>query len=139
MSDVTGKITVYFENPFWVAVYERAEKGNYTVAKVVFGAEPTDNEVYEYFLRNWKRLKFSPPMKVKNETERKINPKRMQREIKRQMNVLFTGTKSQQALKLQQELNKTERKSRSRQQHEAEKKRKFELRQEKKLKKKKGH
>ena len=49
------------------------------------------------------------------------------------------GTKSQQALKLQQEQNKTERKQRSRIEHEAEKQRKFDLRQAKKAEKHRGH
>ena len=42
--------------------------------------------------------------------EKRINPKRMQREVKRQMFDTGIGTKSQQALKLQHELFKTERK-----------------------------
>jgi protein-tyrosine phosphatase len=49
------------------------------------------------------------------------------------------GTKSQQALKLQQEKNKQERKVRSREQREAENQRLFELKQMKKREKHKGH
>jgi len=49
------------------------------------------------------------------------------------------GTKSQQALKLQQEQNKQERKVRSREQREAESQRLFELKQMKKREKHKGH
>lgn len=35
-----------------------------------------------------------------------MNPKKMQRDVKRQMQNIGIGTKSQQALKLQQEQNK---------------------------------
>lgn len=58
MSDVTGEIIVFFEEPFWVAICERTEKENYTAAKIVFGAEPTKNEVYECFLKNWNKPKI---------------------------------------------------------------------------------
>ena len=49
------------------------------------------------------------------------------------------GTKSQQALKLQQEQNKLERKERSKMEREEESDRLFELKQQKKKEKHKGH
>ena len=55
----------------------------------------------------------------------------MQRDVKRQMRNAGIGTKSQQALKLQQEQNKQERKERSREEKEAEKQRMFYLKQQK--------
>ena len=67
------------------------------------------------------------------------NPKRMQREARRQTSSSGIGTRSQQAIKLQQEQNKLVRKTRSREQKEAEKERQFELRQLKKSEKHKGH
>ena len=50
----------------------------------------------------------------------KRNPKRMQCEARRQMQETGIGTKSQQALKLQREQNKQERKIRNREKKEAE-------------------
>ena len=70
--------------------------------------------------------------------ERKINPKRMQRQINDQLQVRGIGTKAQQALKLQHEQSKVERKVKSREQREAEKERQFTLRQEKKKAKHRG-
>lgn len=70
--------------------------------------------------------------------ERKINPKRMQREINSQLQDRGIGTKAQQALKLQHEQNKLERKCKNREQKEAEKERKYALRQEKKKAKHRG-
>ena len=40
MDKTNGKLTVYFEEPFWVGVFERIEDGKLSVAKVIFGAEP---------------------------------------------------------------------------------------------------
>ena len=47
MDKVVGKLTVYFEDPFWVGVFERIDNGKLSVAKVTFGAEPKDYEIQE--------------------------------------------------------------------------------------------
>ena len=138
MDKVNGKLTVYFEDPFWVGAFERIENGKLTVAKVTFGAEPKDYEIQEYIQRYYFSLKFSPAVDtVVRETKR--NPKRIQREAKKQMQETGIGTKSQQALKLQQEQNKQERKVRSREKREEDQLRMFELKQQKKREKHKGH
>ena len=138
MDKANGKLTVYFEEPFWVGVFERIEDGKLSVAKVTFGAEPKDYEVQEYIRKYYSSLKFSPAVDtVVKDIKRK--PKRMQREAKKQMQETGIGTKSQQALKLQQEQNKQERKVRSREKKEADKLRMFELKQQKKREKHKGH
>lgn len=132
------RFTVLFENPFWIGLYERVDDDRYEVCKITFGAEPKDYEVYEFLLQNWRRLKFSPPTKTEKIEERRINPKRMQREINSQLKNMGIGTKAQQAIKLRQEQNKVERNARSREQREAEKERRYDLRQEKKKAKHKG-
>jgi hypothetical protein len=138
MDKVSGKLTVYFEEPFWVGVFECIEDGKLSVTKVTFGAEPKDCEVKEYIQKYYFSLKFSPTVDtVVKDTKR--NPKKMQREAKRQMQEIGIGTKSQQALKLQQEQNKQERKVRKREKKEAEKQRLFEWKQKKKREKHKGH
>ena len=131
-------LTVFFENPFWVGVYERVDGDRYEVCKITFGAEPKDYEVWDFLLKNWSKLKFSPPVQAEVAIERKINPKRMQREIQSQLQDKGIGTKAQQALKLQHEQCKLERKTKNREQREAEKDRLFALRQEKKKSKHRG-
>lgn len=138
MDKVSGKLTVYFEEPFWVGIFERIEDGKLSVAKVTFGAEPKEYEVQEYVQKYYFSLKFSPAVDTVVK-DIKRNPKRMQREAKKQMQEIGIGTKSQQALKLQQEQNKQERKLRSQEKKEAEKLRMFELKQQKKREKHKGH
>ena len=128
MDKASGKLTVYFEEPFWVGVFERIEDGKLSVAKVTFGAEPKDYEVQEYIQKYYFSLKFSPAVDIVVK-DIKRNPKRMQREAKKQMQETGIGTKSQQALKLQQEQNKQERKVRSREKKEADELRMFELKQ----------
>lgn len=36
----SGKLTVFFEGPFWVGIFERMSEGRLSVCKVTFGAEP---------------------------------------------------------------------------------------------------
>ena len=138
MDKVNGKLTVYFEEPFWIGVFERIEDGKLSVAKVTFGAEPKDYEVQEYIQKHYASLKFSPAVDAVVK-DIKRNPKRMQREARRQMQETGIGTKSQQALKLQQEQNKQKCKIRSREKKEAEELRMFEMKQQKKREKHKGH
>lgn len=135
---VSSKLTVFFEDPFWVGVFERVSSGKLSAAKVTFGAEPKDYEVLEFINRNYYKLQFSPEIEAVVKETRK-NPKRAQRDAKKQTLETGIGTKSQQALKLQQEQNKQERKTISREQREAENRRAFELKQIKKREKHKGH
>ena len=137
MDKVNGKLTVYFEEPFWVGVFERIEDGKLFVAKVTFGAEPKDYEVQDYIQKYYFSLKFSPAVETVVK-DIKRNPKRMQREAKKMLKTGI-GTKSQQALKLQQEQNKQKCKERSRRKKEAQEQRMFELKQQKKREKHKGH
>lgn len=138
MDETIGKLSVLFDDPFWVGIFEIIENGELSVAKITFGAEPKDFEVYEFVLKHYFDLQFSPTVKTAVK-EKRINPKRMQREVKKQMSDTGIGTKSQQALKLQHELFKTERKIKSREQKQAEEQRLFELKQQKKKEKHKGH
>lgn len=133
-----SSLTILFENPFWIGLYERIDGDKYEVCKITFGAEPKDYEVYDFLLKNWHRLNFSPPIKTDKIEERKINPKRMQREINSQLENRGIGTKAQQALKLQREQGKIERNVQSREQKEAEKERQYAIRQEKKKAKHRG-
>lgn len=135
---IKSSLTILFENPFWIGLYECIEGDTYHVCKITFGPEPKDYEVYDFLLKNWYGLKFSPPVKTAQVEEKKINPKRMQREINSQLENKGVGTKAQQALKLQQELRKVKKKSQSREQKETEKERQYALRQEKKKAKHRG-
>ncbi|HYE69146.1 MAG TPA: YjdF family protein [Anaerovoracaceae bacterium] len=138
MTKVKAQLSVFFEEPFWIGIYERMEANKIEVCKITFGPEPKDYEVYSFLVENWKDFKFSPPVPGTALEERRINPKRMQREIAHQLQNPRIGTKAQQALKALQEENKAERKSQSRLKNEAEKDRQYEIRQQKKKEKHKG-
>ena len=120
MDKVSGKLMVFFEEPFWVGIFERIAKGKLSACKVTCGTEPKDYEVYNFILKNYYQLRFSPAIAA-DVKETAHNPKRIQREIQKQIQNTRIGTKSQQALKLQQEKLKTERRIMNRKQQETEK------------------
>ena len=126
----TGALTVLFE--------VTDEEGLH-VCKVTFGAEPTGQEIIEFVEKNWHKLKYSEGIETTSTLEIKKSPKQQLREARKQMVSQGIGTKSQQALKMQQERNKVERKQLSKAEREAERQRKFDLRQTKKKEKHKGH
>ena len=88
-------LTAFFEGPFWVGVFERIEDGKLSVCRVVFGSEPRDYEVWDFGLKNYYSLRFSPAVEAAVKDSR-INPKRRQRENVRQTMQAGIGTKSQQ-------------------------------------------
>ena len=130
-------LSVYFEDPFWVGVVERTEGGRLSACRIVFGAEPRDYEIYAKLSAGYYRLKFSP--EIKADVQKTVtNPKRRLREAARQTAASGTGTKSQQALQLMREQNKTERKKRTSEEREEEAKWLFELKRQKKKEKHRG-
>ena len=60
MDKVSDKLTVFFEEPFWVGVFEHIEDEKLSVAKVTFGAEPKDYEIQKYLQKYYYSLQFSP-------------------------------------------------------------------------------
>ena len=109
-----GSLTVLFEDPFWIGLFELADREGLRVCKVTFGAEPTEREIMQFVDRNWHRLRFSPAVDASTTPENRRNPK-------------------------QQEQNKTEHRQRSKAEREADQQRRFELRQAKKKEKHRGH
>ena len=138
MDRVSGALTVFFEDPFWVGVFERISGERLAVCKVTFGSSPKDNEVYAFILKHYRGLRFSPAVAAAVK-ETAHNPKRGRRQVSRQAGNTGIGTKSQQALQLQQEQNKQVRKRRSRARKQADAKRLYALKQQQKREKHKGH
>ena len=71
-------LTILFQDPFWIGLYEREEDGQYQACRIVFGAEPRDQEVYLFLLEHWRKLRFSPAVTGGLPPETSRNPKRRQ-------------------------------------------------------------
>ena len=133
-----ASLTVFFEDPFWVGVFERMEDGKLSVCKVTFGAEPKDYEIWEYVLQHYYELVFSPAIEIETR-QAADNPKRRSRNARKHLENTGIGTKSQQALERQRDEMKTERRQISREEREMEAQRRFEIKQTKKKEKRRGH
>ena len=136
-AELETRLTVLYEEPFWIGVSERVENGKLTVAKHTFGAEPSMADIYEFVLNHSYDLEYSPPIDVDLKKEHR-NPKRRQREARKMTAHKGIGTKSQQALQMQREERKTERKQLTKEQKEAEKQHWYELKQQKRRDKHRG-
>lgn len=139
MSVSRAELTVYFDPPFWVGLYQREEEDGVRVCRVVFGGEPKDQQVLDWFQSHFRELRFSPPVAGGRSPDRAVNPKRARREATKAVRPTGTGTKAQQAIQLQREQTKQSRQAISKAQREAERERKLAIRQEKRREKHKGH
>lgn len=136
------KATVFFERRFWVATFERIDKEGYAIAKHIFGAEPTDPEVYEFVLHHYQELHFGAPKEFELQIKR-MNPKRAQREVHREMERVKRtqklSTLAQDYMREELEKKKKEKKIRSRAEKQTRKEEQFSIKQKKKKEKHRGH
>lgn len=131
-------LTVFFEDPFWVGLVECGEGERLHAGRAVFGAEPSDAQVYAWVLGGMPGLRLSGEVAVSAAPKLAGNPKRRQRQA-RALCKGKAGTKAQQALAGQREACKAEQKAARRLQHERCEDARFERRQAHKREKHKGH
>lgn len=139
METAKSSLTILFEDPFWIGLFERWQNNRYEACKVTFGSEPRDQEIFQFLLDRWSSLRFSPSIETTAEIVRDINPKRLQREIHRQLRPGTVGTKAQQALKLQQEQRQLDKKTAFRHRTQEEQEERFRMARQKKKEKHRGH
>ena len=135
---VSSTLTVYHDGQFWVGLAEHVEGGRYGAARIVFGAEPSDEEILRFVASEWAKLAFfgGDPAKASKPAK---NPKRRAREAAKALKQPAMGTKAQQALANQRETVKREL-VRARSQRRAEKAdARFEQRKLKRKRKHRGH
>ncbi len=137
----TISATILLDGSFWVGIFERTDKKGYSAARKIFGAEPSDAEVYDFVLNHFDELQFGAPQEFQLVIKR-MNPKRVQREIRREMERLkensMPSTHAQDYMREQLEKNKKERKLFSKKEKEAHKEKQFLLKAAKKKRKASG-
>lgn len=134
-----SSLTVMFEPPFWVGIFELTCDGRYCACKVTFGAEPADPQIYEFILKHFSQLEFSPSIKAEPHCDKRINPKRLRREINRQQQSHGKSTKSLQVLSLLHSEKKDMAKKRKSELKAEKKERIYELKKQKRKEKHRGH
>ncbi|VWL98275.1 Uncharacterised protein [Collinsella aerofaciens] len=104
---VSSTLTVYHDGQFWIGLAEHVEGGRYGVTRIVFGAEPSDEEILQFVVGKWEKLSFfgGEPTEVSKPAR---NPKRRAREAAKALKQPAMSTKAQQALAAQREAMKRE-------------------------------
>lgn len=104
---VSSTLTVYHDGQFWVGLAEHVEGGGYGTARIVFGAEPSDEEILRFVVSKWEKLPFLCGKPAETSKPAK-NPKRRAREAEKTLKQPAMSTKAQQALANQRETMKRE-------------------------------
>ncbi|MBW5470813.1 DUF2992 family protein [Brevibacillus formosus] len=123
------KLTVYYDGQFWVGVVEENDNGRLKAGRHLFGSEPKDNEILEFIQKNLHEVtnKLSQEVDIKTSCDRRVNPKRLARQVARELSMKGISSYAQEALKLEYEKRKKEKKVYTRQQRDEMKERKREL------------
>ena len=135
---VSSTLTVYHDGQFWVGLAEYVENGRYGVARIVFGAEPSDEEIFRFVASKWEKLSFfgDEPTEI-NKPAR--NPKRRAREAAKALKQPAMSTKAQLTLAAQREEMKRESAHKRSQRHVEEAETRFGQRKLKRKQKHRGH
>ena len=97
---VSSTLTVYHDGQFWVGLAEHVEDGRYGAARIVFGAEPSDEEILRFVASEWEKLSFFGDKATETSKPAK-NPKRRARKAAKALKQPAVSTKAQQALAAQ--------------------------------------
>ncbi|WP_462134259.1 YjdF family protein [Slackia piriformis] len=135
---VSSTLTVYHDGQFWVGLAERVESGRYGVARIVFGAEPSDEEILQFIVSEWEKLTFFGDEPTETSKPAR-NPKRRAREASKVLRQPAMSTKAQQVLADQREAMKRESVRARSQRRADETEARFERRKLKRRQKHRGH
>lgn len=135
---VSSTLTVYHDGQFWVGLAEHVEGGRYGVARIVFGAEPSNEEILHFITGKWAKLSFFGDEVTETSRPAK-NPKRRAREAAKALKRPAVSTKAQQALANQYETMKRESAQARSQRRTDEAEARFEQRKLKRKQKHRGH
>lgn len=84
---IQGKLTVYFERPFYRGLFEQTMGDTYRVAKVTFGTQaPTASELLHLIQQRWEDLHWVAAQDViLPKLQMTISPKRRSRQARKEV------------------------------------------------------
>lgn len=137
---VSSTLTVYFDGQFWVGMAELVEKDQLRACRVVFGAEPSNEEILDFVLTRWMKLDFSAPIaqEIQHGPADVSNPKRRKRQAAKALQQRSGSTKAQQAISEQREAEAELRKEKASERRALKTRERFEQKTEKRKQKRRG-
>jgi hypothetical protein len=111
-----ARLTVYFDGQFWIGFVEREDDEGLSIARHIFGPEPSLPQIAELVTgRGWSHLQFVPTDGGDGLGHQPAaNPKRRQREAAREARAKAPSTRSQESLKVALEQRKADSEAESR-------------------------
>lgn len=106
------KLTIYFDGQFYIGLIENKTVNTLKAYRHFFGKEPTDHEILEFIYYELQDLidkHEQQGISVKKDSSKKINPKRLQRKVAKEMKKSSISSKAQEALKAEYEHRKKEK------------------------------
>lgn len=107
------KLTIFYDGQFYIGLIENISENKYKAYKYTFGNEPKDQEVFDFvnnnlldFIKNNDKHDGVPIQQVKM---KKINPKRLQRKVAKELRNPSITSKAEEALKAELALRKKEK------------------------------
>ncbi|NLF51148.1 MAG: YjdF family protein [Leptolinea sp.] len=134
-----GSFTVYFDPPYWVGIVEILENNTISVARHVFGVEPTEPQLLEFAKNDYRNLSFSKPVLCEIQNPQNVNFKRKMREIRRQMAERPDSTRSQDFIRQDYESRTRDRKQSAKEDRSADLEKKNRLKKIRRAEKHHGH
>jgi hypothetical protein len=140
--DILMRLTILFDPPYWIGLLEAESDSLLYAARHIFGSEPSDAEVYAFVQNDLLDLMQSMTVGLpidSSSTPHRINPKRQQRIIRREVLRTDVPSKAHEAIRLQIEANAQERLTINRSQRDQKRQHKRDLAAAKAKAKHKGH
>ncbi|MEB2277364.1 YjdF family protein [Bacillus sp. ILBB4] len=103
-------LTIYHDGQFWGGIIEVVEDVKLRAFRYVFGVEPKDTEILEfiyYRLLDIINQSVHSDLDVKRKSDKKINPKRLQRQVAKERNKVGVSPKAEEAMKQEYEEKKS--------------------------------
>ena len=136
-----GSFTVYFDGQFWAGLATRERDGVVEIARVAFGSEPSDRELFAWACSHFHELEYravDAGLMSALKDRACGNPKRRQREAQRALKDSATCTRAQAAWSAAMEAEKGAHSSEVRANRREIEERKYQLRVEKRKQAKGG-
>ncbi|NGH71959.1 YjdF family protein [Staphylococcus aureus] len=134
------ELSIFYNGQFFVALVEYKMVNNSKFIQYTFGNEPDDLEVLDFIHHQlMKSIDDVQTIVCTKNISRKVNPKRLQRQIAKEQKKPKYSTQAQIAIKKELELKKKQKRKRCKEKRDAFQKRKREIKKVKAKEKHKGH
>lgn len=135
------KLTIYYDGQFYVGIVETVEENTLRAYRYIFGQEPKDQDVLEFVNRNLLSLinrSEQSGISISENIQKRINPKKLQRMVSKEINKVGISTKAHQAIQEGYNLRKKEKLIKTKQHRDEQKQYKREMKVLKAKNKRKG-